>query len=305
MVDGEKIEDKEDTIPLEAKEDEGGTLDDHSTISSDKDESSDAPSPGYVVSERKLLNEEEGGDSERTAQTLDAVEESTPDDEDSETSREGFAIYEPTPAAEEVEVPLPSGGREPALDEWVALSSEVYVRYGDTLAGPAGYMGPVGGLLVAIGAAVIGLRVGIGAAERVISPYMLMIAAGAFIIGFFLLVFHFFHWLSNRSKGVALSRESKRMMLIDTCEFLDIRVGKDGMKLRCQLFKQEISEAPECVVCKRYTPKANDHDVKPGVCIQISASGEKQNGEGSGEGLAGNGDRNQVTFAWKEPKGDE
>ncbi len=167
------------------------------------------------------------------------------DDEGYEPSREGFAVFDP-------------GSHEPeeegSSEEWNELGRQVFINFGDSLSGFAGYMGPVGGLLATLGLAVIIIRLAIPEAANVINLFALAFASGAFIIGVFLLMFHLFHWLSNRAKARELSILSKSRLLVEPCGYLDIELPGGEMLLRCSYFNEELSESPECVVCPHYRP---------------------------------------------------
>jgi hypothetical protein len=214
--------------------------------------------PGYVEDDRLLLDNDPA-DAPPPVAAVErlGVDEDYAEPEALDSGREGYAVYEPSlpaKAAAQEDLPFDEVSEDEASGEWLAIGRDVVARYGDSLTGRAGYMGPVGGLLTVIGGAIIAIGAAFETSSKVISSQVLLGSAGAFIVGVFLLLFHAFHWLSNRTKARELAGLINRRMLIRTCRHLEIEISEGGeeMKLGCSHFSRELSDTPECVACPHY-----------------------------------------------------
>jgi hypothetical protein len=242
--------------------------------------------PGYIEAERSLLDDHHADTAPSPAEIeKDVSRDVNQEREEEDSPRDGYAVYEPP----HVDAALPHDtrqadeyGKEEQPDEWFALEEEIFARYGDSLTGMAGYMGPVGGLLAVIGGAIIGISVAFETASNVISAPVLLGSGAASIIGIFLLVFHLFHWLSNRTKGLELARSIHNRLLARSCRHLDIGIsgGEKQMVLNCDYFGRELSDVPECVVCPHYSPV----DMEAGQPDESVTSGSGQNGSVDNDG---------------------
>lgn len=243
------------------------------------------PTGSYRKAERSLLDE---APPEAEAQNNEQLPDKVPDDvDDAETdkTREGFAVYEP-PGVESP--PSEDLAREDVeenemTEEWKDIGKQVSTLYGDSLAGIAGYMGPVGLLLAVVSGAVIAITAGFETAPKVIGKPFLLGAAGTFIVGIYLLLFHVFHWFSNRTKRAALPREIRAKLFNETCRYVDMSRGdEDGnVVLTCNYFERTIAKVPECMACPHYTFPGPDAEGR-------ETSGEKVEGEGdTGELIPG------------------
>jgi len=239
------------------------------------------------------------------------------DDEDLDSPREGFSVYEPphTGLPQPDVIDAEETAEDEVPDEWDILGDGIYAEYGDSLDGTGGYMGPVGILLTVIGGAIIAITAGFENAGNVISRPVLLGSAGAFIIGIFLLLFHLFHWLSNRAKAAAMAHEVHLKLLVNTCGYLDIEsTGSDeDMVVLCKYFERELSEDPECLVCPHYT--IGEPGVEYGFGVKnVEGDGVealKKSGESGGDldeepNISTDSDINSQTgINWEEPKGNE
>ena len=220
---------------------------------------------GYIAGDRILLEEESTSTAAPSGTAADAP---TADDDETTVARDGFAVYEPPPASEGTVRDKPAAKAQPGAgssEEWASLADRLFESYGDTLQDAAKYSGPIGAALTGSAALLILLRLVVEASSKVISGYVLIISAGAFIIGVFLLLFHVVHRISNRNKSAALAEDRKRRMLEGTCKFLDVYFPGTGILLKCKYFKQDISTTPECLVCTHYdpTPEVKAEAVQP------------------------------------------
>lgn len=176
-------------------------------------------------------------------------------------TEDGYSVYEPPPLDAS-----PSSGLEDAesdkvieeSEEWAELGKEIFERYGDSLGGANSYIGPIGGLLTALGGVVLVLSSLIESAKTVIGIPFLLTATGVFVIGLFLLLFHLFHLVSNRNKAAALAELNRERLLDSTCIHLDIEFAESLMTLHCRHFDRELSDAPECVICPHHDPIGNE-----------------------------------------------
>jgi hypothetical protein len=239
--------------------------------------------PVYITAQRLLLDED---DKSSASDSEPAADIKTMNDDEIKTVRDGFAVYEPPPISEGAGREKPVGRVQPdsgKAAEWSTLGQKLFESYGDTLKGPAGYMGPIGGVLAGVAAVLILLRLAIESAYKIINSYVMIISTGAFIIGVFLLVFHLFHWLSNRNKSAALAEERKQRLVVGTCKFLDVRFPGKGILLKCKYFTRALSNTPECVVCARYdpAPEAREDEKPP---IQPAAPDESKDSWEDDEG---------------------
>jgi len=246
-------------------------------------EKGDINPSGYIAADRALLDE----DNKPSASAGEpAGDVPTMSDDEIKTARDGFAVYEPPPISERAGQDEPVDKSRPddrKAKEWSDIGDKLFEFYGDTLTGPARYIGPIGGVLTGVAAALIVLRLAIESSYKVINGYVMIISSGAFIIGVFLLLFHLFHRLSNRNKRVLLSQERRLRMVIGTCKFLDVRFPGRGILLKCKYFKHVLSDTPECVVCGHYdaAPETKDGGkppIKPSAHVDGNDSGEDDNG---------------------------
>ena len=232
------------------------------------------PTGSYRKAERSLLDE---APPEAEAQDDEQLPDEVPDDvDDAETdkTREGFAVYEPPGVESPPSEDLTGGDVEEyeMTREWKEIGKQVSILYGDSLTGFAGYMGPVGLLLAVVSGAVIAITAGFETASKVISNPFLLGAAGTFIVGIYLLLFHVFHWFSNRTKRAALPREIRVKLFNETCRHVDMSRGDEdkNVVLSCSYFERKIAKVPECMACPHYTlpgPDAEGREI-PGEKIE-------------------------------------